>query len=143
MRRWISFPLFWLSLLLILGMALANGCDEGGANPVRPVNGFIEMTASAFEFKPDQIAMEVGEQVTLKMTSTDSLHTFTIKDLGIDVEIPLGKTVTVDLTGTREGTYTFYCSVPGHREKGMKGTLFVTPRPLAPTRSSGGGVYSY
>jgi len=124
-------------------MALANGCDEGGANPVRPVNGFIEMTASAFEFKPDQIAMEVGEQVTLKLTSTDSLHTFIIKELGIEVEIPVGKTATVDLTGTREGTYTFYCSVPGHREKGMEGTLFVTQRPLAPTRSSGGGVYSY
>lgn len=143
MRRWISFPLFWLSLLLILGMALANGCDEGGANPVRPVNGVIEMTASAFAFKPDQIAMEVGEQVTLKLTSTDSLHTFTIRDLGIDVEIPPGETAAVDLTGTRKGTYTFYCTVPGHREKGMEGSLFVSQRPLAPTRSAGGGGYSY
>lgn len=143
MRRWISFPLFWLSLLPILGMVLANGCDEGGANPVRPVNGVIEMTASTFAFEPDQIAMEVGEQVTLKLTSTDSLHTFTIKDLGIDVEILLGETATVDLTGTRKGTYTFYCSVPGHREKGMEGTLFVTQRPVAPTSSTGGGSYSY
>lgn len=144
MRRWRSSLLFWWPLFLILGMVLTNGCGEGGANPVRPVNGVIEMTASAFGFKPDQIAMEVGEQVTLKVTSSDTRHTFTIKDLGIDLEIPPDKTVTVDLTGTRKGTYTFYCAVPGHREKGMEGSLFVSQRPLAPTRSAGGGGgYSY
>jgi plastocyanin len=32
------------------------------------------------------------------------------------------KSVTASLTA---GTYTFYCSVPGHREAGMKGTLVV------------------
>jgi len=139
-----SFPRWWLSLLLIFGMALANGCGEGGANAVRPVNGIIEMTASAFGFKPDRIAMEVGEAVSLKLTSTDTLHTFTIKELGIEVEIPLGQTARVDLTGTKEGRYIFYCAVPGHREKGMEGVLSVSHRPLAPTRSSGGGgVYTY
>jgi len=35
------------------------------------------------------------------------------------------KQVTVTFTPTDPGTYEFYCTIPGHREAGMVGSLFV------------------
>jgi uncharacterized cupredoxin-like copper-binding protein len=55
-------------------------------------------------------------------------------------------TLTVDIQ--KDGTYTFYCPVPGHRMLGMVGTLTVgsgggstSGASTSPTSSSGGAAY--
>ena len=37
-----------------------------------------------------------------------------------------GGVSTVTVADLKPGTYTFYCSVPGHEQAGMKGTLTVS-----------------
>lgn len=55
-----------------------------------------------------------------------SQHDFTVDELGIAEplsEEPVTITIPAD---AQPGEYEFYCSVPGHREQGMVGTLTIT-----------------
>lgn len=85
----------------------------------------IEVTASSFEFDPDEIRVEAGEDLAIVLTSTDIIHDFTIDELDAHVSADGGETEEGGFTADEPGEYTFYCTVPGHRDAGMEGTLIV------------------
>ncbi len=85
----------------------------------------VVVSARYAAFQPATITVAKGETISLQVTSTDSPHTFTIDELGINVSVGGGNTVTREITIDQAGTFTFYCSVPGHRGAGMEGTLTV------------------
>ena len=94
--------------------------------------------ASTLEFETDpngQLAFTTTEatakagKVTIDFNNPQALpHDVKIessngKEIGGTETVSEGSdSATVDL---KPGTYTFYCSVPGHREAGMEGTLTV------------------
>jgi plastocyanin len=64
-------------------------------------------------------------QVTVVLTNRDLFwHTFTIDQLKVDLEAPLGGTREVTFTAPA-GSYRFYCRVPAHAAAGMHGTLTI------------------
>jgi plastocyanin len=85
----------------------------------------IEVTGSSFKFDPDEIRVEAGEDVAIVLTSKDILHDFTIDELDAHVAADRGKTEEGGFTAEKPGHYTYYCTVPGHRDAGMEGTLVV------------------
>jgi nitrite reductase (NO-forming) len=89
-------------------------------------SGPIEIDAAITGFTPDEIEATEGE-VSVAIENLDTFdHDFTIDEL--DVQILLGPSASVDGTfPAAPGTYAFYCSIPGHREAGMEGTLTVLP----------------
>lgn len=85
----------------------------------------IEVTAGSFEFDPTEISVEAGEDIAIVLTSSDTLHDFVIDDLDAHVAADRGETAEGGFRADSPGSYTYYCSVPGHRSAGMEGTLVV------------------
>ena len=74
-------------------------------------------------FNPTDITVKVGETVTLKLTSEDEFHSFTVDDLGIDVEVDAGTTEEITFTFSDAGTFDLIC-IP-HESLGMVGKIIV------------------
>ena len=100
-----------------------DGHDE--STPVAEGARRIEVDATSFEFDPDEITVTAGEDVAIVLTSDDLLHDFTIDDIDVHVAADRGETAEGGLRADEPGEYTYYCTVAGHREAGMEGTLVV------------------
>lgn len=100
------------------------------ANPTTSAQGPLkEFTVSAKEygFTPSKISVNKGDHVviTFKNTGTFS-HNLTISDLGLATNtIAPGQTTTLDFVASQAGSFAFHCSVDGHKDLGMQGTLEV------------------
>jgi cytochrome c oxidase subunit 2 len=84
--------------------------------------------AGALAFDVETLQASAGT-VTIVMENPSPVpHNAAIKGNGVDVkgEVVLAGGTSTASAELEPGTYTFYCSVPGHEEAGMKGALTVT-----------------
>lgn len=85
----------------------------------------VSVKAFSFGFSPSTIKLTKDQRVTLELTSLDVAHTFTVDNLGIDMKVQGGETISIEYVPKEVGEFEFYCSVPGHKEAGMVGTIMV------------------
>ena len=97
--------------------------DQG--TPAATEDGSILLEAlDPYAWSQTEITLAPGESFEV-VNAGLSTHDFTVDELGI-AEVLTGDAVTTTIPEDAEpGTYEFYCSIPGHREGGMVGTLTI------------------
>ena len=111
-------------------MALLAACGGGGSGSGQPA-GSIKVTMTEFKFDPATISVTHGKAVFYLVNAGTVQHDMVIADAsgnrvaGSDL-VSAGDTLVFTVDNIAAGTYTFYCSQPGHRDAGMQGTLTVT-----------------
>jgi plastocyanin len=81
------------------------------------------------KYNTDQLSAKAGK-VTIDLNNPAAIsHDVAVDDssgqqLGVAALVAQGKT-SLTLSDLKPGKYTFYCTVPGHRQGGMEGTLTV------------------
>lgn len=95
----------------------AEGDDTGASFEVHTVD---------IAFEPTELTIPANTDVTITIINDGALqHDFYIDELGIESDLlNSGDSTTVTINAA-PGTYEYYCSVTGHREAGMVGTLTV------------------
>jgi plastocyanin len=108
----------------------APGGDGEGGTAKANARGEIEIPTDPngqLLFQVKEASAKAGKVTLVSKNDSSVPHNIAVKDGGVKEEGPVvsgGKTskVSVEL---KPGRYTFYCSVPGHEQAGMKGTLIV------------------
>lgn len=106
-------------------LATTNSTGDEGSDTT--LTSIIEVEGGSFYYKPNEITVRRGQEVTILLNSADMMHDFVIDELDVKSEIAQAGTSTrVTFTPNEAGEFEFYCSVGNHRAMGMKGTLIVT-----------------
>ncbi|HET9223401.1 MAG TPA: cupredoxin domain-containing protein [Roseiflexaceae bacterium] len=128
--RWLPYgmtALIALAIGAIVSAAIPRAEAAAGID-TKLLNQLPALAAHGIAFDQTEVDAKVGGVVALRLDNFDSIdHQFDIDALDVHAAMPVGKRALSLFTPARPGTYTFYCSVPGHRAAGMVGALIVAP----------------
>lgn len=82
--------------------------------------------SNGLSFTPKEIRVKQGDKVKVTYKNNDGKHYWTLDDFNAKTKLlDAGQEETVEFTANKLGTFEYYCSVPGHRQSGMKGKFIV------------------
>jgi plastocyanin len=118
--------------IVLMASGCGGGSSGGGSTPAGTGGGGqvveIPIADSGFAFTLTTATATAGTVTLSAVNPQSTMHDISIKGNGVDEkgnQVSDGGTSTVTAT-LEPGTYEYYCSVPGHEDAGMKGTLTVS-----------------
>jgi manganese oxidase len=130
----------FVAMLLALGamFIVVRDNNNNGSGSVSVPAGASEVKLSEFKIDPSDLTVSADSSIVVTNAGTTP-HNLTIQGTDYKTkDISPGQSATLDLKGLKEGTYTMMCSIPGHAQAGMKGTLTVGSAGATQTASGNG-----
>jgi len=125
------FPIILIVLVVAVGgyfLMKGGGSMQTSVvtTPSGPVKSFA-VSGTEFAFSPNTLTVNKGDTVKVSFTNNGNYpHNFMITELNVQGKtISPGQSDTVTFTANKAGTFQYFCSVPGHKDKGMVGTITV------------------
>lgn len=121
-----KFPIRALALAgMVVTAGLLAACDSSSSSPSATTTK-VEVTANEFQFDPSELTLPANQPAEIELTNGGTVeHDMTIDAIEFNLLAPIGETVTGNIGPLDAGSYEIYCSIPGHKESGMIGTLAV------------------
>ena len=118
----------WIAIVLASVALIAAAC--GGSSASQPA-GSTKVVMTEFKFDPGDISVSHGKVVFWLVNSGNTQHDLAIRNqsgstVATSELVSAGDAKEFDVDNLAAGTYTIYCTQPGHEASGMKGTLTVT-----------------
>jgi uncharacterized cupredoxin-like copper-binding protein len=100
-----------------------------------PISPEVKVVATDLKFTPPTIQAKAGQPLKIVFENKGVIeHDIAFPTLKTDkpgagphTSARPGQSTTLELTPTAAGTYEYVCTIPGHKEAGMKGTINVAP----------------
>jgi plastocyanin len=115
-----------LAAAFVLG-ACGGDDDDSTSGTTAAAGDEIVVKTSEFAFDPADVTMSAGKDYTVVVDNSDGKveHDWVVEGTDITILAPPRGTADGAVKVDEAGTYTVYCSIAGHREAGMEGTLVV------------------
>ena len=122
----------FIALLPVLAACTSATADQafgGAASGSATTQQLTVKAMDTMKFDPPTLTAKAGQPIQVTFDNTGALvHDFSITE-GVSQPVtsvaqPGQKAVTT-FTIDKPGTYTYFCSQPGHEQAGMKGTLTI------------------
>ena len=132
--------------VVALGVSVANHSSSASTatTPTAPkdqrVRTQVRVTLSDFKIVANPATVPAGPVTLIVKNNGPSKHNLGIAGIGRTPDVAAGTSAELDLGSLEAGTYTWECSIAGHKEAGMAGTLTVTPSKGGPTVTRAAGA---
>ena len=90
-----------------------------------PIKTFT-VVGTSFAFDPSTITVDKGDTVKLVFKDNDGRHNLIVDGYDVSTKVlNQGQEQEVTFIADKTGSFKIYCSLPGHEDNGMTGTLIV------------------